>query len=64
MMSGWQFYGNIVRNVSTGVLLNGGRRNFITNNSFFDCDLSVHFEDVGMQTEQVCKLACSVCVLS
>jgi hypothetical protein len=43
-MSGYDFYGNVIINATTGVLLGGGRRNRIHSNTFIDNDLDIAFE--------------------
>ena len=59
-MSGWEFYGNTIRNASVGVLLGGGRRNSIHDNHFVDNDFDIHFDNRG-ETWQLdyCRLNCS-----
>ena len=47
-MSGWDFYGNLIVNATTGVLLGGGRDNKIHDNTFLACDSDVHFDNRGM----------------
>jgi len=47
-MSGWAFYGNTIKNATTGVVLGGGRRNSIQNNTFLDCDLDIEYDNRGM----------------
>jgi hypothetical protein len=47
-MSGYDFYGNTVKNATTGVLLGGGRRNRIHSNTFIDNDLDIAFDNRGM----------------
>ena len=44
-MSGWEFYGNLIKNATTGVLLGGGRRNVIRDNTFVSCDLDIEFDN-------------------
>ena len=44
-MSGWKFYGNLIKNATTGVLLGGGRRNVIRDNTFVSCDLDIEFDN-------------------
>ena len=48
-MSGWEFYGNTIRNATTGVLLGGGRRNKIHANRFIACDRDIAFDNRGMR---------------
>eukprot|EP00937_MAST-01D_sp_MAST-1D-sp2_P005041 g5041.t1 len=59
-MSGWQFYGNSIRNCTTGVLLGGGRRNVIRNNTFKANDKDIAFDDRGMNWQHAsCLQNCS-----
>ena len=46
-MSGWQFYGNTIMNSTTGLVIGGGRRNVIANNTFINCDLDIHFDNAA-----------------
>jgi len=47
-MSGWEFYGNIITNSTTGVLLGGGRGNKIYNNTFINNDKDIAFDGRGL----------------
>eukprot|EP00040_Diaphanoeca_grandis_P011519 m.59091 g.59091 ORF g.59091 m.59091 type:complete len:658 (-) comp22658_c0_seq1:334-2307(-) len=47
-MSGYEFYGNTIINSTTGVLLGGGRRNLIHNNTFINNDVDIAFDDRGL----------------
>ena len=59
-MSGWTFASNDVENCSQGVLLGGGRRNIIVNNTFRDNDVHVAFDNRGMNWEaSSCNYNCS-----
>jgi len=59
-MSGWEFYGNVVRNATTGVLLGGGRRNVIRDNYFEANDKDVAFDNRGMNWQsKSCAENCS-----
>ena len=59
-MSGWDFYGNTIRNSTVGVLIGGGRRNRIHDNTFIDNDNDIHFDDRGMNWQSVsCHFNCS-----
>ena len=58
-MSGWEFYGNTIVNATTGVLIGGGRRNIISNNTFIDCDNDIHFDNRGMNWQaNSCAIGC------
>ena len=58
-ISGWKFYGNTVVNATTGVLIGGGRRNLISNNTFIDCDNDIHFDNRGMNWQAIsCAIGC------
>jgi hypothetical protein len=58
-MSGWEFYGNTIRNSSTGVLLGGGRRNRVHDNYFVDNDIDIAFDNRGMNwQEKSCQKDC------
>lgn len=58
-MSGWQFYGNTIRNSTTGVLLGGGRRNHIHSNRFIDCDRDIAFDARGLTWQKAsCQIDC------
>lgn len=60
-MSGWQFYGNLVSNSTTGVLLGGGRRNIIHSNRFENNKLDIAFDNRGMNWEsQSCQYNCNL----
>jgi parallel beta-helix repeat protein len=55
-MSGWVVEDNTFINCQTGILIGGGRRNNITNNIFTNCTLSIHFDNRGMNWQNVtCK---------
>ena len=56
-MSGWEFYGNTIRNSTTGVLIGGGRRNVVRNNTFIDNDNDIHFDNRGMSWQHKSCLA-------
>ena len=56
-MSGWDFYGNKIRNASQGVLLGGGRHNRIHSNIFEANDRDIGFDNRGMYWQ---RDACSV----
>ena len=59
-MSGWEFYGNVVRNASQAVLLGGGRHNRIHSNLFIDNDVDVAFDDRGLSWQsKSCLKNCS-----
>jgi hypothetical protein len=53
-MSGYEFYGNSITNATTGVLINGGRRNTIYGNSFVDCDLDIYFIAANIGEKAIC----------
>jgi len=58
-MSGWDFYGNVIRNCTTGVLLGGGRHNRIHANRFVDNDRDIAFDNRGMSWQsESCKFNC------
>ena len=58
-MSGWDFYGNTMRNCSTGVLLGGGRDNHIHDNIFIDNDRDIAFDNRGMNWQaKCCQIDC------
>ena len=58
-MSGWEFYGNTIVNATTGILIGGGRRNLISNNTFIDCDADIHFDNRGMNWgHSNCAIGC------
>ena len=58
-MSGWDFFGNTIRNASLGVLLGGGRHNRIHKNIFVANDADVHFDNRGMNWQSDgCKRNC------
>eukprot|EP01046_Picozoa_sp_COSAG06_P020940 COSAG06_NODE_1554_length_9117_cov_3.864050_1_plen_1209_part_00 len=59
-MSGWEVYGNTLRNVGLGVLIGGGRRNHIHSNHFEDCDFDIHIDNRGMSpTTKRCHANCT-----
>jgi hypothetical protein len=47
-MSGYEVYGNTLREVGLGVLIGGGRRNKVYSNRFEDCDFDIHMDNRGM----------------
>ena len=58
-MSGWDFYGNIIRNSSQGVLLGGGRLNRIHGNVFIDNDKDFGFDERGLVWQSAsCQYNC------
>ena len=60
MMSGWEFYGNTIRNASTGVKIAGGRDNHVRSNLFVDCDRDVSFDARGLNwSRHRCEDKCS-----
>eukprot|EP00039_Didymoeca_costata_P013068 m.193312 g.193312 ORF g.193312 m.193312 type:complete len:730 (-) comp15666_c0_seq7:2429-4618(-) len=59
-MSGWEFYGNIIKNSTTGVLLGGGRHNKVHGNVFINNDADIHFDNRGMNWQAAsCKKDCN-----
>ena len=59
-MSGWEFYGNTIRNATVGFLLGGGRRNLIHDNYFENNDNDIHFDNRGMNWQlDYCSYNCS-----
>ena len=59
-MSGWDFYGNTIRNASQGVFLGGGRHNRIHGNLFIDNDHDIGFDDRGLNWQNAsCNINCT-----
>ena len=59
-MSGWDFYGNVIRNSSQGVLLGGGRHNRIHSNVFIDNDNDIGFDARGLGWQSAsCQYNCT-----
>ena len=59
-MSGWEFYGNTIINSTTGILLGGGRRNYIHDNFFLNNDKDIAFDNRGMTWQHsACLINCT-----
>jgi len=59
-MSGYDVYGNTIVNATQGVLLGGGRRNRLHNNTFVACDVDVAFDARGLSWQRAsCQKNCS-----
>jgi parallel beta-helix repeat protein len=59
-MSGWTFTGNTIINSTTGVLLGGGRRNTISNNTFIANDVDIAFDGRGLTWQTgYCRANCT-----
>ena len=59
-MSGWEFYGNTIINSTTGILLGGGRRNYIHDNFFLNNDKDIAFDNRGMTWQHsACQINCT-----
>jgi hypothetical protein len=60
-MSGYEFYGNLIKNATNGALLGGGRDNFIHSNHFEACDSDIHFDDRGLNWQsKSCQRNCTL----
>ena len=46
--SGSIITGNVIRGAHRGVMIGGGRDNFVAGNKFLDCDIAVHFDARGL----------------
>lgn len=51
MVSGFQVYGNIFARLKYGIYMGGGRDNLLINNSFYQCEESVHLDGRGMDPQ-------------
>ena len=61
MMSGYEFYGNLIRNATVGILIGGGRHNHVHSNHFEACDNDIHFDDRGLNwMAKSCQRDCAV----
>lgn len=55
-MSGWDVYGNVVRNATQAVAIAGGRDNLVHENVFIDNDSDVEIDDRGLSWEpELCQ---------